>query len=789
MILISHLRFFKSFTSEKLEDKQLERVFLFMHLQSLLKEKVTRYVGSSIYSVIWFHLRKFLIKIFFLLFPFSPVRRITKKIVKYSWMGDNSHTIQLQCDCIPVSFEFCYIIIGLITLSERLNSVQHFSIFFLQMAAAAWFRNVKVEVGKDQTKRFILDDVTLTVPEKGIMGLIGPSGCGKTSLLRTLMGILPKKSGEIFLGGYWNENIGELSPSYLGYMPQDNGLNDMWKGIDMLRFAGRVFNIKQSEIDKRIDSLRDKIDLPQDLGYISLMSGGQKRRLSLALALIHRPKLLILDEPTVGSDPLCRVKIWKYLEECRDRFGMTIIITTHYIEEVNQADSIAYMYRGHIMCHEGLTDILRLYEANCLEEAVREICQKYRQARRNKIQEESGRDTFGQLSPVGPHTSQSVSQFKIFWASFIRISKEWWFSLSSAILLSAWFCFLIFAIANYLWRAPREIPVCLFGIGSDEIMSSHVVQEFIDKMNSSSLLDLKSCASSIDASYDEKISNFITIDTGFEENLYRMAYNVEYEGDTSPLLKYYGHSANAIEAQIIQNFLQNSIIDEIVTISSTNSTKSSHWLRILHVEPIDGRGVEDNDRRIYSHLLSIYFIFFNFMYGQAFGSFALALDREGNFPERQKIMGIKSGPLLLAHFFRVNTQQILILDLAGIILCLACGYELDIIILKFIGASHFLAACGFCVGCFLATRISSVSSLLSAVIAYDCSQIWLNDVIWPVTSIPYFMRPLTLMFPYQEAMKSAQRVLVGLEGAGINQFLIPSIWIILLLFFSCHSLK
>lgn len=247
-----------------------------------------------------------------------------------------------------------------------------------EMSAIAALRNVQVEFGKNRERSLILNNVTLTVPEKSIIGLIGPSGCGKTTLLRTLIGLVPVKSGQISVGGYQNGDVcSKLSPSFLGYMPQDSGLHDLWKAIDMFRFAGRVLNIKQNEIDRRIKLLQEKIDLPSNLEYISSMSGGEKRRMSLALALIHQPKLLILDEPTVGSDPLSRIKIWKYLEECRDRFGMTIIITTHYIEEVNEANSIAFMYQGQVMCHEEPKIMLRIHGAANLEAATYTICRNY----------------------------------------------------------------------------------------------------------------------------------------------------------------------------------------------------------------------------------------------------------------------------------------------------------------------------------------------------------------------------------------------------------------------------
>ncbi|XP_074596473.1 ABC transporter G family member 23-like [Brevipalpus obovatus] len=662
------------------------------------------------------------------------------------------------------------------------------------MSAIAWLRNVRVEFGKSREKSIILDNVTLTVPEKSIIGLIGPSGCGKTTLLRTLIGLVSKKSGEIFVGGYRDDDIRDkLSPLYLGYMPQDVGLHFLWKGVDMLRFAGRVFNIKQSEIDERIKFLQDKIDLPRDLGYISSMSGGEKRRMSLALALIHRPKFLILDEPTVGSDPLSRIKIWRYLEECRDRYGMTIIITTHYVEEVNQADSIAFMYRGQVLCHEKPGRLLQIHGARDLEETTRTICIKYKQMKEEKCDTdlELSIDNYEKLSPVEPAGNvESISQARILWASVIRITMEWRFNLLSAVFFSFWFCFLIFVITVYLWRIPQEIPICILGSESGENSFSNVTQEFINELNSSVLLDLKYCSSSIEDIPKSAANNFISISNGFETDLYRRAFHLNYGGHISPLLQYYGQSSDVIRAQLIEYFLQNSAIKKILTMrNSMNVTRSAHLYEIIKIEPIDGKEIEDNDRRVNSHLVPMYYMVFTYIYGQAYGSVSLGFDRMDSLHDRQKIMGIKPGPLLLAHIFRANTQHILIFDIGGLILCVVCGFSLDSSVWKFMGASHFLSACGYCVGCFLGTQVSSIFAVLCILFLYNFSQIWFNSIIWPSLSIPYFMRPFLSIFPYKEMVESAQRVLVGLEGAGMDQFLVPCIWIIISLTLAWRSLR
>ncbi|CAG2112683.1 unnamed protein product, partial [Medioppia subpectinata] len=172
---------------------------------------------------------------------------------------------------------------------------------------------------------------------RGIYGLLGSSGCGKTTLLKCALGRLEPSKGSIHLFGRKPGSPESKVPGPgVGYMPQELALYEEFTIEEILTYFGQLFGIKSKVIDSRIEFLVDLLQLPDRRRLITKLSGGQKRRVSIATALLHNPPLLILDEPTVGVDLILREAIWKHLEFlCKN--GLTVIVTTHYIEEARSA--------------------------------------------------------------------------------------------------------------------------------------------------------------------------------------------------------------------------------------------------------------------------------------------------------------------------------------------------------------------------------------------------------------------------------------------------------------------
>ena len=179
----------------------------------------------------------------------------------------------------------------------------------------------------------ILKGFNMTIPVGTIYGLLGPSGCGKSTYLKILLGRLSSQGGPVNVfnkpPGTYNHPI---PGSAVGYMPQESALYPEFTIEETLEFYSRLYGMTTEHYMQRKRFLLEFLSLPTEDRLIRNLSGGQQRRVSLCVALLHNPPLLILDEPTVGVDPMLRSKIWQYLVEL-SQTGVSIIITTHYIEE------------------------------------------------------------------------------------------------------------------------------------------------------------------------------------------------------------------------------------------------------------------------------------------------------------------------------------------------------------------------------------------------------------------------------------------------------------------------
>jgi ABC-type multidrug transport system ATPase subunit len=158
------------------------------------------------------------------------------------------------------------------------------------------------------------------------------------------------------------------------YMPQDVALQTDLTIGEMLAFYGRLALMSESQIAERTAELIEQLELPESTRLIAALSGGQQRRVSLAVALIHNPRLLILDEPTVGVDPLLCQKIWALLISLCSKSKMTVIITTHYIEEARRAHLVGFMRKGQLLAEGCPERLVRLYSTNSLEQLFLQLC-------------------------------------------------------------------------------------------------------------------------------------------------------------------------------------------------------------------------------------------------------------------------------------------------------------------------------------------------------------------------------------------------------------------------------
>ncbi|SHK73365.1 ABC-2 type transport system ATP-binding protein [Clostridium cavendishii DSM 21758] len=194
---------------------------------------------------------------------------------------------------------------------------------------------------KNVTKRFddklVLDNISFDINEADIFGLIGPNGAGKSTLLNIMTGILKANGGDVTIGGYSISKEPLQAKELIGLVPQELALMETMTAYDNLEYFGAFYGLGGKLLKERIEEALEVTGLSDKRKEkVKKFSGGMKRRLNLAVAIMHRPKILILDEPTVGVDPQSRNYIFEFLKKINRENKTTIIYTSHYMEEVEQ---------------------------------------------------------------------------------------------------------------------------------------------------------------------------------------------------------------------------------------------------------------------------------------------------------------------------------------------------------------------------------------------------------------------------------------------------------------------
>lgn len=227
--------------------------------------------------------------------------------------------------------------------------------------------DIKVtNVCKSFDKKLAINNMSFSISSGDIVCLLGPSGSGKTTTIRLLIGAIVADSGIIEFGNTKVPNLKLLKQ--IGFMPQNDALYDDLTGEDNLKFFAELYGVKKADEEKRISDILELVDLTADRKkFLKVYSGGMKKRLSLAVALLHQPDILLLDEPTVGIDPVLRRKLWNQFREIK-KSGRTIVISTHVMDEVSECDKVALIYNGNLINYDTVENLLSKTENGKVEE-------------------------------------------------------------------------------------------------------------------------------------------------------------------------------------------------------------------------------------------------------------------------------------------------------------------------------------------------------------------------------------------------------------------------------------
>ncbi len=241
--------------------------------------------------------------------------------------------------------------------------------------------------GRQLTHRYgqfnAVSDVTLQVRPGETMGLLGPNGAGKTTMVRMLTTLTPVQQGELRIFGMDARHETTDIRSNIGYVPQQLSIEPALTGRQNVEWFARLYGVPRAERSDRVEQALVAMDLPDVADRLAATySGGMVRRLEVAQALVNRPSLLVLDEPTVGLDPIAREGVWTQVQKMQAEFGMTVLLTTHYMEEADTlCDRVALMHHGELRAVgtpaklkstvspcATLEDVFRRYAASDLED-------------------------------------------------------------------------------------------------------------------------------------------------------------------------------------------------------------------------------------------------------------------------------------------------------------------------------------------------------------------------------------------------------------------------------------
>lgn len=231
-------------------------------------------------------------------------------------------------------------------------------------------QNLRITYSSGKAVTTAVNDLSFSVEEGEFFGLLGPNGAGKTSLISAVTSLVPYQGGEIRI---FDERAGtENAKRFIGYVPQELVSYGFFTVNEILNFASGYFGIRKNQ--KKIDELLERLQLmPSKHKLVGHLSGGQKRRLLIAKALLHSPRLLLLDEPSAGVDVELRNILWEFARDL-NRDGMTVLLTTHYLEEAERlCGRVAIIDKGKLLALDAAASLVAKMGQDNLETAFLKV--------------------------------------------------------------------------------------------------------------------------------------------------------------------------------------------------------------------------------------------------------------------------------------------------------------------------------------------------------------------------------------------------------------------------------
>ncbi|VVC43843.1 ABC transporter-like,P-loop containing nucleoside triphosphate hydrolase,AAA+ ATPase domain,ABC [Cinara cedri] len=587
----------------------------------------------------------------------------------------------------------------------------------------------------------IINGLNMNVASGSIYGLLGPSGCGKSTLLQCILGSIALDSGSI--------NLKVQSLSDVGYMPQDLCLDGKLNIKETLAYYGALHKMSEKNIVTRIKELKNILSLPDLDTYIENLSGGQSRRVSLGITLFHDPEVVILDEPTVGLDSLLREQIWVEFRKMVEQHKTTIIITTHYIEEANQANCVGLMRNG-VLVEEGLPrDIIANNHSNSLESAFLKIC--YKRQEDNLIHNEHCVQNREVITTEAKHnnnklmkssTNMDLDRIKVLIKKNVRTMFRDYAFLFTMLILPI---IQTFAICNAIGTNINDLAIAF---QNDEIDFSDCRRNNIDgcvfnnKNNQTISCDILNHLASLytlndmkDRNIDELIlkkSNniaFIHFPKNYSIQFFKFFddhenYNIESQVSVN-LTKYNSLYTNRLLIDLTNTM--NHVAENILNSCSKNPRALSIPVKLTVVSGVDVKSYTDC-------IISIFIVMGTFYFPCIFSLTITLTDKMEGIISRSMFSGVTIAEVVMSLFCIMNV--LLILQMAIPLFMAYVLYGRPIIITNGLVAYTVLMILvgwtGFFFGIISACISSSTLAAIYAVNGFNFCQAILAGAAWPV---------------------------------------------------------
>uniref|UniRef100_A0A8C7KMH7 ATP-binding cassette, sub-family H, member 1 n=1 Tax=Oncorhynchus kisutch TaxID=8019 RepID=A0A8C7KMH7_ONCKI len=637
------------------------------------------------------------------------------------------------------------------------------------------------EVCRSYGKLKVLSNLNLTVPQGHIYGLLGPSGCGKTTLLKCILGTLKISRGHISVLGKPPAFPGHQVPGRMvGYMPQDLALYNEFSISDTLTFFGRIHGLSSTDTQARMDFLVDFLDLPHNSSLVGKLSGGQKRRVSLGAALLQNPQLLILDEPTVGVDPVLRAKIWQHLVEIVKTGKVSVVITTHYIEEARQANVVGLMRNGRMLAEGEPETLMKQNSAATLEKAFLQLCEtsdqvgsKHSTYPQGGVLEsgqslESGRDESLPILGAGSGPVEELPKYSADWKVRVRHVMPKWRNIAALIIKTTVRMKRMPGSLFFQFLLPvMQISLMCLCIGGDP---KGIQVAVVNNETSSS-------------SFSQSLLSFLDNSSVQQVNLsHAEAFAGAYNGEYWAVIGFGNNFTSYLTKRMIQRQVSKEVVDggsvhvwldltnRQIALMLQKKIKDAFEVHqsslFFFEEPIYGSMNSDFTTFVTpGAVLSI-----TFYLAVGLTALSFVIERKEGLMERCWVSGVSSMETVLAYLISqliiISVQIILLLILMLLVFKIPNEGNLMLVIALIV----LQGITGTSFGLVISSAIDDEQNATQAALGIFYPNLIVSGIIWPVECIPYPLRYISLALPQTYASEALRCIMY--RGWGLSRMIV-----------------